>query len=79
MCRIGGGNILAMVRAILWMALPILEIMGRRGDIWFVDFVLAIKCWDFRVVFDKGGPGFMVLYEFFEKLIEGGNVFVDGG
>ena len=31
------------------------------------------------MVFDEGCPGFLVLYEFFEKFVEGGNVFVNDG
>ena len=31
-------NILAMVQAILWVPLLMLEIMGHRGGIWFADF-----------------------------------------
>ena len=33
-----GYNILAMARAILWIALPMIEIMGRREGAWFMAF-----------------------------------------
>ena len=31
------------------------------------------------MVFDEGRPGFLILYKFFEKFVEGGIVFGDVG
>ena len=41
-----------------------LEMMGHMEVLFFVDFSLAIKCGDCRVVFNKGCPIFCFFTSF---------------